>query len=163
MEKIGNLLAEGYWQKRLERLKRKLERNNFEVFLAADQAEAKDVVMNEIIPDTGAQLISMGDSLTAIDTGLFDAIRNQPDLEFLDTFESGIPFGEAAARRRQALQVDLFITGTNAVTRRGQLVNLDMVGNRVGAIAYGPRYVVIMMGRNKLARDLETAMERVKN
>ena len=57
----------------------------------------------------------------------------------------------------------MFITGTNAVTQKGQLVNLDMVGNRVAAITFGPKHVVIMMGRNKIAPDLDSAMDRVRN
>ena len=66
-------------------------------------------------------------------------------------------------RRRQALLTDLFITGTNAVTEYGQLVNLDMIGNRVGAITFGPKSVVVMVGRNKIVPDLEEAMLRIKN
>ena len=159
---MENIVDEKYWQKRLSRLKNTLEKNNFEVYLVKNQSEAKNIVLKEIIPKTGAKLISMGDSLTAVNTGLFLDIKNQPDLDFLDTFESGISFEEAIERRRQALMVDLFITGTNAVTQKGQLVNLDMVGNRVGGITFGPKHVLILMGRNKMAPDLEAAMERVR-
>ena len=160
---MEDFLDEKYWGNHLNRLKNNLEKNNFEVYLAKNQFEAKNIVLKEIIPMTGAKFISMGDSLTAINTGLFSDIKNQSDLDFLDTFESGIPFSEAMDRRRKALLVDLFITGTNAVTQKGQLVNLDMVGNRVGGITFGPKYVVIMIGRNKIVPDLEAAMERVRS
>jgi hypothetical protein len=160
---MEKLIDENYWHRRLTRLKKTLEKNNFEVYLVKNSTEAKNVVLKEIIPKTRARLISMGDSLTAVNSGLFTDIKNQPELEFLDTFEPGIPIMEAFERRRRALQVDLFITGTNAVTRKGQLVNLDMVGNRVAAITFGPKHVVIMMGRNKITSDLESAMERVRN
>ena len=159
---MKNLIDEKYWQKRLNRLKDRLEKNNFEVHLAKDQSEAKNIVLKKIIPKSGAKLISMGDSMTAINTGLFEDIKNNPDLKFLYTFEPGISLEEAFERRRKALLSDLFITGTNAITQKGQLVNLDMVGNRVGAITYGPHHVVILMGRNKLVPDLEAAMDRVK-
>jgi len=66
------------------------------------------------------------------------------------TFETGIPRQEIIERRRQALLVDVFFTGSNALTESGQLVNLDMVGNRVAAIVFGPRHVVITVGRNKI-------------
>jgi hypothetical protein len=59
--------------------------------------------------------------------------------------------------------VDLYLTGTNAVTEDGQLVNLDMIGNRVAAITFGPRKVVVVVGRNKVVPDLETAMYRIKD
>ncbi|MBU4053249.1 MAG: lactate utilization protein [Proteobacteria bacterium] len=159
---MENLIHEKYWLNRLNRLKKALEKNNFEVFLASTPSEAKDVALKEIIPRTQAKTISMGDSLTAISTGIFAEIKNQPNLNFLDTFEPGIPFEVAFERRRQALLVDLFITGTNAVTQKGQLVNLDMIGNRVGGITFGPKNVIILVGRNKLVPDLETAMDRVR-
>lgn len=66
-------------------------------------------------------------------------------------------------RRRQALTVDLFLTGSNAVTRTGLLVNLDMIDNRVAGITFGTRHVVIMVGRNKIVPDLEAAMDRIRN
>jgi len=59
--------------------------------------------------------------------------------------------------------VDLFITGTNAVTETGKLVNLDMYGNRVAAITFGPRNVVICVGRNKIVADIEDAMFRIED
>jgi hypothetical protein len=66
-------------------------------------------------------------------------------------------------RRRRSLLVDLFITGTNAVTETGKLVNLDMTGNRVAGITFGPRNVIILAGRNKVVPDIEDAMQRIKN
>jgi len=59
--------------------------------------------------------------------------------------------------------VDLFVTGTNAVTETGMLVNLDMIGNRVAALTFGPKSVIVLAGRNKIVPDLEEAMMRVKN
>ena len=66
-------------------------------------------------------------------------------------------------RRRQALLVDLFFTSTNAVTESGHLVNLDMIGNRIAALTFGPKFVVVLVGRNKIVPDLETAWDRIKN
>ncbi|MDZ7599242.1 MAG: lactate utilization protein [Desulfobacterales bacterium] len=58
--------------------------------------------------------------------------------------------------------VDLFFTGSNAVTEHGQLVNLDMQGNRVAALAFGPKKVVVLVGRNKIVPDIASAMARIK-
>ena len=79
------------------------------------------------------------------------------------SFSNKIPNAQKAERRRKGLLADLFITGTNAVTEEGQLVNLDMVGNRVGAITFGPRHVVLLIGRNKVVADLDAAWERIKD
>ena len=154
---------ENYWKIRLEDLKKSLEENNFEVFLANNSSEAKAIVQKEILPKTGAKSVSWGGSLTFTKTGLYHDIKNNPDMEVLDVYDKNLSDEEKNKLRRRALLVDLFITGTNAVTETGSLVNLDMYGNRVSAISFGPKYVVILLGRNKIVPDLEEAMFRIKN
>ncbi len=154
---------ENYWQTRLNDLKKALVENNFEVFLANDASEAREIVLEEIILKTHAKSVSWGGSMTFIATGLYNAVKRNPGFEVLDVFDKDIPPEETLQLRRRAFMVDLFITGTNAVTEKGMLVNLDMYGNRVAAITFGPKYVVILVGRNKIVPDLEEAMIRIKN
>ena len=155
--------VENYWQIRLADLKEALEENNFEVFLADSTARAKEIVQGEIIPNTGAKSISWGGSMTFRATGLYEAIKDNPDFEVLDVFDKNMTSEETLEMRRRSLLVDLFITGSNAITKSGMLVNLDMYGNRVAGITFGPKYVVILVGRNKIVHDLEDAFLRVKN
>ena len=155
---IGN-----YGKLRLTDLKTALESNNFDVYLAENKQVACETVLKDIIPKLNARTISWGGSMTFIDTGLYAQLKENPDLEVLDTFDKKIPAEEMLERRRQALLFDLFITGTNAVTETGQLVNLDMIGNRIGALTFGPKWVIVLVGRNKIAADLDEAMFRVKN
>lgn len=155
-------VGERYWRQRLDSVRKRLEKNGFEVYVAQDLSGAREIVLGEILPGTGARLVSWGDSLTVIASGLLDDVRNSPDLEFLDTFAEGLSPRERFERRRKALLSDLFLTGTNALTLDGRLVNLDMVGNRVGGITFGPRHVVILAGRNKIVTDLEAAMTRIR-
>ena len=152
-----------YWNKRLTDLKAALESNNFEVFLAHNKEDAYKIVLEVIIPPLNAKTVSWGGSMTFIATGLYKELKNNSNMEVLDTFDKKIPQNEKTELRRQALLVDLFITGTNAVTESGQLVNLDMIGNRIGALTFGPKWVIILVGRNKIAADLDEAMFRVKN
>ncbi|HID30179.1 MAG TPA: lactate utilization protein [Desulfobacterales bacterium] len=154
---------ENYWKKRLASLKTALEENNFEVFLADNAADAKQIVQTEVLPKTGAKSVSWGGSLTFTSTGLYDAIKDRPGLEVLDVFDKGLSGEKKSELRRQALLVDLFITGTNAVTETGKLVNLDMYGNRIAAITFGPKNVVILVGRNKIVPDIDDAICRIKN
>jgi L-lactate utilization protein LutB len=154
---------ENYWKIRLENLKEALENNNFEVFVADNPEAARKIVLEKIVPNTNAKSVSWGGSITFVSTGLYDALKAGTDMEVLDTYDKKLSPEESLERRRQSLLVDLFLTGTNAVTESGQLVNLDMIGNRVGAITFGPKNVVILVGRNKIAPDLEEAMNRVKN
>jgi len=152
-----------YWNKRLTDLKAALESNNFEVYLADNKDEAYKIVIEGIMPPLNAKTISWGGSMTFQATGLYKDLKSNSNLEVLDTFDKKIPPDEKNELRRQALLVDLFITGTNAVTETGQLVNLDMIGNRIGALTFGPKWVIILVGRNKIAADLDEAMFRVKN
>ncbi len=152
-----------FWKLRLNDLKEALEANNFDVFVADSTAQAKEIVLKKIIPQLEVKSVSWGGSMTFIATGLYDAMKKNPDFEIIDTFDKEITVEEMLERRRRALTVDLFITGTNAVTEAGQLVNLDMIGNRTGAIAFGPKNVIILVGRNKVVTDLEEATYRVKN
>jgi L-lactate utilization protein LutB len=154
---------ENYWKERLSDLKKALEDNNFEVFLADNAAQASKIVQEEILPKTAAKTVSWGGSMTFIATGLYNDIKDSSDMEVLDTFNKSLSGEEKIELRRRSLLVDLFITGSNAVTEMGQLVNLDMIGNRIGGITFGPKHVVILVGRNKIVADLEEAMYRIKN
>ncbi len=153
---------ENFWSLRLADLKEALETNNFEVHIAENVDAAKKIV-REIVSATKAKSMSWGGSMTFVQTGLYQELKDYPGIEVLDTYDKGISPEQMMERRRHSLLVDLFITGTNAVTETGKLVNLDMTGNRVAAINYGPRNVIILLGRNKVVPDLEDAMLRIKN
>ncbi len=152
-----------YWMIRLYNVKKALEENNFDVFLADSTDKAKEVVLNEILPKIGAKTVSWGGSITFMATGLYEAIKDDPDMEVLDVFNKTLSREKTLELRRQALLVDLFITGSNAVTEAGQLVNLDMYGNRIAAITFGPNHVIILVGRNKIVADFEEALARIKD
>jgi L-lactate utilization protein LutB len=154
---------QSYWQTRLNDVKKALEENNFEAYLAETAAGAKEVVQQEILPQIGSKTVSWGGSITFMATGLYDAIKDDPNLKVLDVFDKNLPREKILDLRRQSLLVDLYITGTNAVTETGQLVNLDMYGNRVAAITFGPKHVVILVGRNKIVTDIEEAVSRIKS
>jgi L-lactate utilization protein LutB len=154
---------EHFWHRRLADLKKVLESNNFEVFLAENAAEAHKIVLDDILPKLGAKSVAWGGSLTFGATGLYEVLKKDVNLEVIDTYDRTIPAEEVLERRRKALLVDLFITGTNAVTEAGELVNLDMIGNRAAAIVFGPKNVIVLIGRNKVVPDLDEAVFRVKN
>ncbi|MBU1341368.1 MAG: lactate utilization protein [Proteobacteria bacterium] len=155
--------VDNYWNLKLESVKQNLENNNFEVFIAQTAAAAKQIALTDIIPKLEIKSISWGGSMSFVATGLFHELKDHPDIKVLNTFDRTLSTEDMMELRRQSLLVDLFITGTNAVTEAGQLVNLDMVGNRVAAIMWGPKAVLLVIGRNKVCGDLEEAMIRIKN
>lgn len=152
-----------YWQLKLGQVENALKDNNFDVHLTASLADACDTVMEKILPACGPTTVSFGGSMTVVASGLYDALKAHAGLEVIDTIDPAIDLETKIERRRQALLVDLFVTGTNAITEVGQLVNLDMIGNRVGALTFGPKKVVVLVGRNKIVPDLAVAFDRIKD
>jgi len=87
------------------------------------------------------------------------AMARKQDGKAWDTFDDKAYAEEKDRMRWQTLRSDLFVTGTNT----GQLVNLDMIGNQFKALTYGPKWAIIVLGRNKIVLDLEEAMLWIKN
>lgn len=156
-------LERTFWQKRLEQCAESLSANNFSVYIAESISHANDIFRKQIFKDLQVKSASWGDSLSLKATGILDFLKSIDVLDFIDTFEPGISRQESLERRRLALLVDLFLTGSNAVTEDGCLVNLDMVGNRIAGLTFGPRHVLLVIGRNKIVKNVEAGMERVRN
>lgn len=153
---------ETYWQEKLGTLKQTLEKNNFEVWIAQDKDQANSIVTQEIYNSIRPSSVSFGGSLTVQELGIYSDFLNKSDVQVIDTYDSSISREEIIQRRRQSLLVDMYITGTNALTYNGHLINLDGMGNRVAALTFGPEYVVLLIGRNKIVPDLEKAISRIK-
>jgi L-lactate utilization protein LutB len=154
---------EAYWKIRLDEIKETLEKNNFQVFIADTVDQVNSIVLDEIIPKVNPESISWGGSMTFTGTGLYGILKARDDMKILDAFDKSASPEELLEIRRKSLLADLFITGTNAVTEDGQLVNLDMIGNRIGGLTFGPKHAIVLVGRNKIVPDLEEAMARIKD
>ena len=157
------MAMEKYWELRLKNCKDALEENNFSAFVAETPSDAKKIVIDQILPEMDITSVSWGDSLTLYATGILQYFRKKSEIRLIETFVEKISREKSMERRREAILTDLFFTGTNAVIESGMLVNLDMIGNRVGGITFGPKTVVIMVGRNKIVSNLAEAMNRIKN
>ncbi len=142
--------------------KKQLERNNFEVYLAETSQEALLIFTETIFPNLVVKSASYADSKTMQQTGVLDFLKKQTNLNFIDTFNPEDSWKEQINHRKEALTTDLFLTGTNAITESGLLVNLDMIGNRVAALAFGPKNIVLFIGKNKIVKNLDDAFKRVK-
>lgn len=139
-----------------------LQKNHFDVFYAENTEAAHAVFFNEIFPTLKVESVSWGDSETMKATGVLDRLREIPEISVINTFGPGMSRPQKTYWRRQALLADLFLTGSNAITQKGQLVNLDMIGNRVGGITFGPKQVVLFIGVNKITENIEAAMHRIR-
>jgi len=136
---------------------KKLESNSFSVYRVKDIEDSKKV-FKDIYDTIKPESVSYGDSETFFLTDLRVWLKKK-DIDYIDTFETGISTREKIHRMRMALTVDLFITGSNAVTQDGHLVNLDMIGG----IKFDPKHVVIFVGASKIKSDLQEAMNFIRN
>lgn len=152
-----------FWKFKLESVKEALESNNFEVFIAESSSDVTALVQDNILSSDDIKSMSWGGSMTFVKTGLYEKLKNNQNFKILDTYDKSLSNDDKTEMRRQALLTDLFITGINAVTEDGFLVNLDMIGNRIAALTFGPKNVLVLVGRNKIVPDVESAMIRIKD
>jgi L-lactate utilization protein LutB len=137
-----------------------LEKRRMEGSYAASAAQARDEII-AMIPEA-ASVYRCG-SMTTTEIGLWEKLAEQPGVKIIDPYRPGLSPEESVEVRRQGLTADVMIASSNAITMDGKLVNLDGSGNRIAAMAFGPKKVILVVGMNKVAPDLETAMARVKH
>ena len=146
-------------KRQAETIIRNFKKRGIEGIYCDTGAEAVKAVC-AMIP--AGSLVGLGGSETVIESGLIDALRRM-DIRLLDRYQEGVSKDEVNDMRRQGLLADIFICSSNAITADGKLVNEDGTGNRVAAMIYGPKKVIIIAGMNKIAPDLAAAIARVKN
>ncbi len=137
-----------------------LEKRRMEGSYASTAAQAKDEIV-AMIPE-GATVFRCG-SMTAVGMGLCEEIAGLPGVDFIDPYRPELSPEEGLEQRRRGMTADVMIASSNAITLDGKLVNLDGMGNRVAAMAFGPKKVILVVGMNKVVPDLESAMARVKH
>ncbi|WP_456057969.1 lactate utilization protein [Campylobacter hominis] len=137
---------------------RNLKNNGFEVVCAANADEALKIAKNLI---KSGDKIGLGGSESVREIGLLDYVVSLKDVNVCNQYEKGISMDENVNRRRNGLLADIYFCSTNAVTLDGFLVNVDGSGNRVAALNYGPKKVVIIAGKNKIVKNLDEAIKRL--
>lgn len=134
-----------------------LKKRHFQAYYCRTK-EATLTQALELIPNH--DLISWGGSTTLQEIGLLDHLRNG-GFRLLDRDTAKTP-EEKQQLTRQALLCDTYLTGTNALSEDGQLVNIDGNGNRVAAMTFGPTNVIVIVGMNKVVKTVEDALQRVR-
>lgn len=143
----------------IRELLKRLGENNISAFYVKNRSQAFEKVMS-MIPE--GSVVGLGDSLTLRQIGVVDALT-QGNYTFLNPWKPGSSLEESIELKRNALTSDVFVTGTNAVTLDGKIVNVDGHGNRVAAMCFGPSKVIIVVGVNKIVENLEEALKRIRD
>jgi len=139
------------------RVVKALQSRFFEAWYFSEPGEAVEKVFS-LIPRTDT--VSWGGSLTTADLNL-TRMAAERGYKVIDRDKAASP-AERVELMRQALLCDTYLTGTNAMTEDGQLVNIDGNGNRVAAMTFGPKQVILVAGMNKIVKTVEDAFVRAK-
>lgn len=135
-----------------------LLKNGFDAVYVKTAAEAAELVMKFIQP---GMKLGFGGSMTVKALGIQDKAA-QVGAQVLDHNKPGLGAEEKLSILRAQLTCDVFISGINAITSDGHIVNVDANGNRVGAMSFGPLKVVVVAGTNKIVPDIEAAFARLE-
>lgn len=142
-----------------EKIIENMKKRQIEGYYCATAAEASELAMSFVKP---GMTVSNGGTMTATDMGMLDALKDRNDITFLDRRDASTP-EEITRIYHESFDADCYFMSTNAITREGELVNIDGTGNRVACLIYGPKTVIILCGMNKAALDVNDAYLRVKN
>ena len=132
-----------------------LNSRNMSGYYASSAEEAKKIAL-ELIPE--GSVITMGGGMSVHEIGLVDALK-EGNYNFLDRDKAE----DKRAAMLAAYDADFFLSGCNAITEDGILINIDGNANRVSAIAQGPKKVLFIVGMNKVCSDVDGAMKRARN
>lgn len=145
-------------EQRVKRTIKNLEKNNMEACFVKDTGEVIDK-LRKIIKQ--GDTVSVGGSMSIFEVGVIDFLR-KGNYKFLDRYEEGLTAEGKKEVFRKSFFADDYIASTNAITEDGELYNVDGTGNRVAAMIYGPDKVVVIVGINKLVKDINEAENRIK-
>ena len=135
-----------------------LAKNNFAAGYVKTKQDAAEKVLS-LIPE-GAT-VGVGGSWTTTELGVLEELKKRGHTIYNHNI-AGLPAEEVMALRRAELTCDVFLCSTNALTLDGKLVNVDGTGNRVAAMIFGPKQVIVVAGVNKIVRNVEEAERRIE-
>jgi len=150
-------LAEQRYSKLGPKVVKALKARSFDAYYFDDEAEAVEKLFS-LIPKE--HVVSWGGSMTLTDLGIQERLEKE-GYSVLDRDKASSP-EERGEIMRRAFTCGTFLSGTNAISEDGQLVNIDGNGNRVAAMIYGPKQVIVVAGMNKVAKTYEDALVRAR-
>ncbi len=135
-----------------------LENNNMRGIYVKKASEIPGIVKDMLFPGC---VITAGGSVSLSESGVSDVI-NSDKYNFLDRSKKGISAEEQQEIFKAAIGCDFFFCSTNAITENGELINVDGFCNRISSIAFGPKKVIMVVGSNKIVKDLDEGLLRIK-
>ena len=137
-------------------LKQNLKAKGYIVSVFDDKEKAADYLSNHIKEKT----VGLGGSVTIHEMNLFERLSSHNVVYWHDKKPEDMSVMET---RTAASRAEIYISSVNGISQKGEIVNIDNTGNRVAAISYGPSKIYLVIGSNKVAPDLESAIYRARN
>lgn len=135
-----------------------LKKNKMDAYYAETKEEALKKAL-DLMKD--GDTVAVGGSVTLSEIGIMDHLRSGR-FNFIDRYKQGLSKEDAEKVLRDSFFADDYLVSSNAITEEGELYNVDGRGNRVSAMIYGPKNVIVIAGYNKIVADRNAAVERVK-
>jgi L-lactate utilization protein LutB len=135
-----------------------LKKHSFKAEFANNLEEAKEIILKQIPKNAS---VAIPGSATVRATGAVDALKERGN-ELFDHWEPDLNKAQEMMIRKKQPTADVCLTSANAVSMTGEIVNMDGFGNRVASTIFGPQKVVFVVGKNKIAPDLEAARDRIR-
>lgn len=145
-------------EERIQKTIDNLRLNKMKAYYAENSEQARDIVRELVKND---KLITSGGSMTLRECGVIDMLCEEFGEAYLDR-SAGKDRDAVEDIMRKAFVSDTFLASTNALTEDGELYNVDGNGNRVSAMIFGPKQVIVIVGVNKVVKSLAEAKERVE-
>ena len=146
-----------FFDKRGPIVVKNLQKHHFEAYDCSTKAEALEQVL-ALMPE--GSTVGWGGAISAAQVGVQEAVH-AGDYKVIDRDQFSDP-AEKLRCMRECFNADFFITGANAISMDGQMVNIDGNGNRVGMIVYGPKNIIVVAGMNKVCATIEDAVKRAR-
>ncbi len=147
-----------YIDQKIQRTLTALEKNGFQTFFLATRQDACEKVLS-LIPLNA--VVGVGGSITIREINLIDSLSARGNIVIQHWLPP--PGEDSVTTARKEIDSDIFLTSSNAITENGKLINIDGTGNRVAAMIFGPRKVIVIAGINKIVKDVAEGIQRVKN
>ncbi len=135
------------------------KKRNFDPFFFENREQALKFFFDKINKENS---IGYGGSRTLSQLSIIEKLRKD-GYNLLDRNNENNSLEIRNKIERDIFSCDIFISSANAVSLKGQIINIDLNGNRVGAISFGPKQVYLFIGYNKITPDLNSAIYRAKN
>lgn len=142
----------------IEKTLTNLKNNNMEAYFCQSKEEALEMVKGML---NKGDVVSNGGSVTLAQTGVMELIKSG-DYNYLDRAREGITKEEIEEVYRKTYSADVYLASANAITESGYIYNVDGNSNRVSAILYGPKSVILIVGKNKIVKTIDDAVTRVR-